>query len=159
MAGDHSAKRSHQAPTSQEFSERFFLWGNNSSTLQVNTLKYYEYGWRLISFSMLASTPIDQIDSEIVDAARVLQFPIIIFREEVSFSDLTRAAHEEILRPKSSHHYESTMETLLNSILETGRDKAFLDRELGPLLALPLRPRTTLTATLETCSTFTSTSP
>lgn len=100
-----------------------------------------------------------EVPSEIVDAARVLQFPIIIFREEVSFSDLTRAAHEEILRPKSSHHYESTMETLLNSILETGRDKAFLDRELGPLLALPLRPRTTLTATLETCSTFTSTSP
>jgi hypothetical protein len=92
---------------------------------------------------------IKEVPSEIVDAARVLQFPIVIFREEVSFSELTRAAQEEILRPKCSHNYESTMETLLNSILETGRDKGFLDRELGPLLALPLRPRTTLIATLE----------
>jgi len=92
---------------------------------------------------------VHEVPTEIMDAARVLQFPIIIFRDEVSFSELTRAAHEEILRPKFSHHSETTMETLLNSILETGRDKAFLDRELGPLLALPLRPRTTLIATLE----------
>jgi hypothetical protein len=90
-----------------------------------------------------------EVPTEIVGAARVLQFPIIIFREEVSFSELTRAAHEEILHPKCNHDYESTMDTLLNSIVETGRDKAFLDRELGPLLALPLRPRTTLIATLE----------
>ncbi len=92
---------------------------------------------------------IREVPTELVDAARVLQFPIIIFREEVSFSELTRAAHEEILHPKCNHDYESTMDTLLNSIVETGRDKAFLDRELGPLLALPLRPRTTLIATLE----------
>jgi Purine catabolism regulatory protein-like family/PucR C-terminal helix-turn-helix domain len=93
---------------------------------------------------------IHEVPSEIVDAARILQFPIIIFRDEVSFSELTRAAHEEILRPKCSHGHESTMETLLNSIVETGRDKAFLDRQLGPLLGLPPRPRSTLLATLET---------
>jgi purine catabolism regulator len=90
-----------------------------------------------------------EVPTEIMDAARVLQFPVIVFRDEVSFSELTRAAHEEILRPKFSHHSETTMETLLNSILETGRDRAFLDRELGPLLELPMRPRTTLIATLE----------
>jgi len=92
---------------------------------------------------------IHEVPPEIIDAARVLQFPIVVFREEVSFSKLTQAAHKEILRPKSCPNYESTMETLLNSILETGRDKAFLDRQIGPLLALPLRPRTTLIATLE----------
>jgi purine catabolism regulator len=92
---------------------------------------------------------INEVPSEILEVARVLQFPIVVFREEVSFSELTRAAHEEILRPKCNHGYESTMETLLNSILETGRDKDFLDRQLGPVLALPIRPRTTLIATLE----------
>jgi hypothetical protein len=92
---------------------------------------------------------INEVPLEILEVARVLQFPIVVFHEEVSFSDLTRAAHEEILRPKRHHGYESTMETLLNSILETGRDRDFLDRQLGPVLALPPRPRATLIATLE----------
>lgn len=90
-----------------------------------------------------------EVPTEILDAARILQFPIIVFREEVSFSDLTRAAHQEILRPKRAVSHESCLETLLNSLLETGRDQAFLDRQLGPILALPMRPRTTLLATLE----------
>src|ERR1017187_5465798 len=76
MAGDPDAKRNHQAPTLQEFSERFFTWAKNSGTLEVNTLKYYEYGWRLLSFSILAGTPIDQIDSEIIDTTK-FQRPVI----------------------------------------------------------------------------------
>lgn len=92
---------------------------------------------------------IREVPNEILDAARILQFPIIVFREEISFSDLTRAAHQEILRPKHPRNDESCMETLLNSLIETGRHEAFLDRQLGPVLALPTRPRTTLLATLE----------
>ncbi len=90
-----------------------------------------------------------EVPSEILDAARILQFPIFVFREEISFSDLTRAAHQEILRPKGAHDGESTIDTLLNSLVETGRDQAFLDRQLGPILSLPQRPRATLIATLE----------
>jgi len=90
-----------------------------------------------------------EVPSEILDAARILHFPIFVFREEISFSDLTRAAHQEILRPKGAHDGESTIDTLLNSLVETGRDQAFLDRQLGPILSLPQRPRATLIATLE----------
>ena len=92
---------------------------------------------------------IREVPPEILDEARIHQFPIVVFHEEISFSELTRAAHHEILHPKANHDFESTMETLLHGLEETGRDKAFLDRQLGPLLALPLRPRTTLLSTLE----------
>ncbi|NYF80080.1 PucR family transcriptional regulator [Granulicella arctica] len=92
---------------------------------------------------------ITEVPAEIIDTARELVFPLIVFRSEVSFSDLTRAAHEEILRPTRNRGLESTMQTILNALIETSRDKDFLHRELGPLLALPARPRTTMLTTLE----------
>ena len=92
---------------------------------------------------------ITEVPSDILATARELSFPIVIFRTEVSFRELTRAAHQEILRPTPSHGLETTLDTILNSLIETGRDKQFLQRELGPLLALPPRPRTTLLITLE----------
>lgn len=55
------------APTLRAFSERFFQWADNTSTLEPNTKKFYSYGWRLLSFSVLAQTPIDQIDAELID--------------------------------------------------------------------------------------------
>ncbi len=90
-----------------------------------------------------------EVPSELLETARELSFPIIVFHTEVSFRELTRAAHQEILRPTPSHGLETTLDTILNSLVETGRDRQFLQRELGPLLALPPRPRTTLLITLE----------
>lgn len=65
-AGDISS-RNPQVPTLLEFSERFFTWANNSTTIEPNTKRYYHYGMRLLSFSVLAHTPIDQIDAELID--------------------------------------------------------------------------------------------
>jgi integrase len=65
-SGDTSRKRQ-QVPTLLEFSDRFFLWADNSSTIEPNTKRYYHYGMRLLSFSVLAHTPIDQIDAELID--------------------------------------------------------------------------------------------
>jgi purine catabolism regulator len=92
---------------------------------------------------------ITEVPKDLLDSAREFDLPIVIFRNEVSFRELTRAAHQEILRPTRSYALESTLQTILNSLIETGRDKHFLQRELGPLLALPPRPRTTLLVTLE----------
>jgi len=92
---------------------------------------------------------ITEVPRDIFDCAKEFDFPIVVFRKEVSFRELTRAAHQEILRPARSYALESTLQTILNSLVETGRDKHFLHRELGPLLALPPRPRTTLLITLE----------
>jgi hypothetical protein len=92
---------------------------------------------------------ITEVPAELLETARELNFPLVVFRTEVSFRELTRAAHQEILRPTPSHGLETTLDTILNSLVETGRDRQFLQRELGPLLSLPPRPRTTLLITLE----------
>lgn len=67
LGSGEAGGRKHPAPTLQTFSERFFQWADNTSTLEPNTKKFYAYGWRLLSFSILAQTPIDQIDAELVD--------------------------------------------------------------------------------------------
>src|ERR1035441_10557342 len=74
--GSTITKRSHRAPVLREFSKRFLAWAENSNTLKPNTRRYYTYGWRLLSFSVLASMPIDQIPAETID---VLKFrrPVI----------------------------------------------------------------------------------
>jgi len=92
---------------------------------------------------------ITEVPPELLETAHELNLPIVVFRTEVSFRELTRAAHQEILRPTPSHDLEITLDAILNSLIETGRDRQFLQRELGPLLALPPRPRTTLLVTLE----------
>ena len=65
--GSTITKRGHRAPILREFSKRFLVWAENSSTLKPNTRRYYTYGWRLLSFSVLASMPIDQITAETID--------------------------------------------------------------------------------------------
>lgn len=90
-----------------------------------------------------------EVPEELLRSAKAVDLPVIVFRKEVSFRALTRAAHQEILLPTPGHGMESTMQTILLALMETGREQAFLQRELGPLLALPPRPRTTLLTTLE----------
>jgi DNA-binding PucR family transcriptional regulator len=89
------------------------------------------------------------VPPEMLQTARMLQFPILAFKTEVRFADLTRAAHERILRPRVNKD-EPLLESLLEALVETGRDKTFLQRQLGTVLSLPSRPRSTLLATLET---------
>jgi DNA-binding PucR family transcriptional regulator len=89
-----------------------------------------------------------EVPDAVRDTAREIGFPVVIFRCEVSFAQLTRAAHERILRPHSGKD-EPALDALVDALIETGRDRAFLDRHLGPVLQLPPRPRATLLATLE----------
>jgi hypothetical protein len=91
-----------------------------------------------------------EVPEGLLDSAEEFDFPIVVFRTEVSFRELTRAAHLEILRLEPTYRPESTMQMILKSLAVTGYDKAFLRGELGPLLSLPPRPRTTLLVTLET---------
>ena len=90
-----------------------------------------------------------EVPEEMLRAARLMEFPLIVFREEVRFADLTREAHGAILRPHPSSDAEHWLDGLLDALVETGRSGRFVDEQLGPILGLPGRPRGTLLATLE----------
>ena len=80
-------------------------------------------------------------------AARAHDFPLIVYRQEVSFAQLTRAAHARILQPPAAVSAPA-LTPLLDALHETGRSLPFMEAHLGPLLSLPPRPRTTLMQTL-----------
>ncbi|MCE5254901.1 MAG: PucR family transcriptional regulator [Actinomycetia bacterium] len=90
-----------------------------------------------------------EVPEELLRTARLTEFPLAVFHEEVRFADLTREAHERILRPQAPLDREHWLDGLLDAMVETGRDVDFIEGQLGPLLALPGRPRGTLLATLE----------
>jgi len=90
-----------------------------------------------------------EVPEEMLRAARLVDFPLVVFREEISFADLTRVANERILRPSPPESTGSFLEDLVEAMEETGRSTAFVERQLGPVLALPPRPRGILLATLE----------
>lgn len=92
---------------------------------------------------------LSEVPPEMLQTARLLEFPILVFRSEVRFAELTRAAHQRILRPHAPDVEEPLLESLIEALIETGRSKGFLQRQLGPLLSLPSRPRSTLLSTLE----------
>ncbi|GAA3999211.1 hypothetical protein GCM10022631_07550 [Deinococcus rubellus] len=83
----------------------------------------------------------------LLGAAQAYDFPLIVYRQEVSFAQLTRAAHARILQPPAAVSVPS-LTPLLDALSETGRSLPFMEAQLGPLLKLPPRPRTTLTQTL-----------
>lgn len=82
-----------------------------------------------------------------LDAAQETGFPLIVFRQEVSFAELTRAAHARILRPSAAAASPS-LSPVTDALNETGRAAAFVASHLGAVLALPPRPRLTLLGTL-----------
>ena len=90
-----------------------------------------------------------EVPEELLLTARLTEFPLVVFREEVRFADLTKEAHERILRPQALSGHEHWLESLLDSLVETGRAANFIEGQLGPILAMPGRPRGTLLATLE----------
>lgn len=89
------------------------------------------------------------VPEDMLEAARAENFALIVFRSEVSYRELTQAAHREILVPARPRAQESALQTVVNALVDTRRDRAFIRSELGALLALPPRPRMTLLATLE----------
>jgi purine catabolism regulator len=89
------------------------------------------------------------VPAEMLEAARLMEFPVVVFREEIRFADLTKAAHEAILKPTKGGDGGFWLDGLLDALIETGRASRFVDEVLGPVLALPGRPRGTLLATLE----------
>ncbi|GIW24683.1 PucR family transcriptional regulator [Meiothermus sp.] len=91
---------------------------------------------------------LQEVPTEMLQTARMLQFPILVFRTEVRFAELTRAAHERILRPAPGPE-EPLLEALVEALVETGRDRRFVEQQLGAVLRLPSRPKSTLLATLE----------
>ena len=90
-----------------------------------------------------------EVPEELRRTARLTEFPLVVFKEEVRFADLTKEAHERILRPLVPPEREHWLDTLLDALEETGRSAAFIEGQLGPVLSLPGRPRGTLLATLE----------
>jgi hypothetical protein len=82
-----------------------------------------------------------------LEAARETDFPLIIFRQEVSFAALTRAAHARILRPPAAAAPPS-LAPVADALHETGRAADFVAAHLGAVLALPPRPRLILLDTL-----------
>ena len=89
-----------------------------------------------------------EVPAALLTQARAHDFPLIVFRQEVSFAQLTRAAHARILAAPAAQT-EPTLAPLLDALHETGRAASFVEAQLGPLLNLPPRPRATLTGTLE----------
>lgn len=92
---------------------------------------------------------LSEVPEEMLQTARLTEFPLVVFDDEVRFADLTKAAHQRILGPPVPSDDETMLDSLLDSLIDTGRGASFLERQLGPVLALPGRPRGTLLATLE----------
>jgi purine catabolism regulator len=90
-----------------------------------------------------------EVPEDMLRAARLMDFPLVAFKEEVRFAELTKEAHELILMPHRPANAEHWLDGLLDALVETGRSDRFLQEQLGPLLALPGRPRGILLATLE----------
>ncbi|WP_309570277.1 PucR family transcriptional regulator ligand-binding domain-containing protein [Deinococcus sp.] len=92
--------------------------------------------------------PLRDVPPAVVMEARRTDFPLIAFQHEVRFADLTRAALGRIL-VRGVPDVAGGLDSVTLALRETGRAAAFRDAHLGPLLALPDRPRGTLLTTLD----------
>ena len=63
--GRTSTLRRTRPPILREFSVRFLEWVTNSQRLSPNSKRYYLFGWRLISYSKLASMRLDRITQDV----------------------------------------------------------------------------------------------
>ncbi|WP_260738217.1 tyrosine-type recombinase/integrase [Tunturiibacter lichenicola] len=98
--GSTITKRGYKAPILREFATRFLTWSQNSSTIKPNTQRYYKYGWRLLSMTILAQMPIDQITAEQIDIMKFRR-PVIDRRTRKETGELTgcsRAYTNQALR-------------------------------------------------------------
>ena len=72
-----------------------------------------------------------EVPDDMLRAARLMEFPLVVFREEVRFADLTKEAHELILRPHRPPNAEHWLDGLLDALVETGRSDRFLRGATG----------------------------
>lgn len=92
--------------------------------------------------------PLREVPAGVLEQAQQLSLPLVAFFHEVRFADLTRAGHGRILA-RSEPDATGGLDSVTLALRETGRATAFRDAQLGPLLALPERPRSTLLQTLD----------
>lgn len=91
--------------------------------------------------------PLRDVPPAMLSQAQTLNFPLIAFRHEVRFADLTRAALGHLLTHPTPDA-ASGLDSVTHALRNTGQATTFRDAQLGPLLALPERPRQTLLGTL-----------
>ena len=75
-SGDPSTRQRTHAPTLQEFAKEFLQWAKNSDTLDANTVRYYEFGVRLLGFCELVCVPIDQLNRKLIETTK-FERPVI----------------------------------------------------------------------------------
>ena len=97
---------------------------------------------------------LSEVPAEMLEEARRLGFPLLIFRVEVKFAELSRAAVERILassQPDSDppETPQATLEGVLQALERSGQAPQLIFENLGPLLRLKPRPQRILLATLE----------
>jgi integrase len=71
--GQQITRKADKLPTLQVFAVRFMEWAENSRHLEPNSRKFYRYGWRLLSFSRLATMQINEITAEVVDCTQFIR--------------------------------------------------------------------------------------
>lgn len=74
--GQPITNKADKPPMLQVFAVRFLEWSENNRHLDLDTRKFYFYGWRLLSFSRLSTMTIDQITPEVVDCTEFMR-PVI----------------------------------------------------------------------------------
>ena len=99
--GQHHNQEGPQGPNLAGVLKAFpYLDAEGSSTIKPNTRRYYKFGWRLLSFTVLASMPIDQITAETIDVVK-LRRPVVDRRtgkETGEMVDCKRAYANQALR-------------------------------------------------------------
>jgi integrase len=60
----------------QDFAKRFLEWVDKSQKLEPNSKRFYQYGWRLLTFTRLPSMPLEAITTEAVDCTLFMR-PVV----------------------------------------------------------------------------------
>lgn len=106
--GQLSTFSTKRPPVLRDFSIRFLQWVKDSQRLSPNGKRYYLYGWRLLSYSKLASMRLDQITQDVAESV-VFRRPVINRKEkDLEGKYLTR---EEFI-PCTGHYTNQALRTL-----------------------------------------------
>lgn len=128
--GSSIKKRALKVPTLREYAVVDFLpWVQNTNSLKPSTRKYYQYGWRLLENTSLASMPIDHVTEDIIDTTK-------FHRNEVDRRQNGRAMRGQHLsttgrKLECSEAYRQQGLRTLKVML----GRAFKDKSLKPLLS------------------------
>ncbi|MDP9037809.1 MAG: tyrosine-type recombinase/integrase, partial [Acidobacteriota bacterium] len=98
--GEQSITQVPRGATLRTLSERFLEWVRRSNQLKDSTRKYYQYGWRLLSYTELADLRVDAIRRDDVECT-VFRRPVMDRRtgkETGTIVDCTPAYTNQALR-------------------------------------------------------------